>query len=138
MAKRAQSLGEDLLAVRDKQQAGPREVLGKPAVIHGGHHGLARARGCDQEIAVVALRTSQRDLGEQILLERFQANLNRAQHEGGAGTGSFGSLEKLFSLVRLKRAAVPVAVEDGRDLFHNVRIASPRHPHIPLQPCHLR
>src|SRR3546814_14491192 len=55
VAEGGEALVEDLLAVGDEQQAGAGEPLAEAGVVDGGHHGLARAGGGDEEVAVVAL-----------------------------------------------------------------------------------
>ena len=48
MAKRGQALVEDLVAVRDEQQASARQFVTQARVVDGGHHGLAGAGGGDE------------------------------------------------------------------------------------------
>src|SRR5207248_9808002 len=77
--ERRAALIEDLFAVSDEQEATAAELRSKTRVVDGSDHGLPGARGRDDQVAMVALVTSEDDLLEQRLLERPQRELDRAE-----------------------------------------------------------
>ena len=81
VAERRQALSQDLLAVRDEQQARARQALPKPRVVDRGHDRLAGSGRGDEQVSVVAALAGQLDLLEQALLERLRPELDRTQHD---------------------------------------------------------
>ena len=63
------ALLQDLLAVRNKEQAASVEFFPKVAVVDRGHHGLARTSRSNDQVAVVAERSLGLDLLQDSLLE---------------------------------------------------------------------
>ena len=73
VAEGGEALVEDLLAVRDEEEARARQHGAQARVVDGGHDGLAGAGGGDEQVPVVAALAGERDLLEQALLERLEA-----------------------------------------------------------------
>ena len=113
------------------------ERLSKAAVVDGGHHGLAGAGVGYEEVAVVALLAREGDQFEKALLERLQADLEGAQHHGGAGLGSYGAGAEFFPLIREEVAAVAVGLEHGADLADDVGVSCSRDADVPFEAAHL-
>ena len=70
VAERRSGLLEDLLAVSNKQKAGPWHGRPQAGVVDRCHDGLARACGGDQEVPVASAVSGDGDLFEQPLLKR--------------------------------------------------------------------
>jgi hypothetical protein len=75
MPKCVECLRKNLFTVGDKKKPSTWKRCGKSAEVHSSHNRLSGAGGGDKQIAVVALRTREGDLGQKILLEWLQANL---------------------------------------------------------------
>ena len=75
MPKCVERLRKNLLAVGDKKEPPAWKRCRKSAVVHSSHNRLSGAGGGDKQIAVVALRTREGNLGQKILLERLQPGL---------------------------------------------------------------
>ena len=73
------ALVEDLLAVRDEEQAAAAELRPQARVVDRRHHRLARAGGSDEQVAMVALVAGEVDVLEKRLLERAELELDRAR-----------------------------------------------------------
>jgi len=102
------------------------EGLGEAAVVDGGHDGFAGAGGGDQEVAVVALLAGEGDEFEEALLERLEADLEGAEHHGGAGGRGYGAGAELVAVVGEGVAAVAVGLEHGADLADDVGVPGTR------------
>src|SRR5258707_1285907 len=87
---------------------------------------------------MVAAVPGERDLLEQAFLERLRTKLDWAHHEGGAVICPRGLVGEHVSVVGNEVAAVPVTLENRRDLIDDVRIAGAGDPNVPLQSCDLR
>ena len=90
---------------RDEQQPGPRQLGPQAHVVQRRHHGLARAGGRHQQVAVVALAAGDGDLLQQPLLERLGAQLDRAEQHGRARVaGPLGLTVELVAWVHRQQA----------------------------------
>jgi hypothetical protein len=138
VAEGGQALGEQLLAMGHEQQASPAELARQPRVVDRGHDRLAGAGRRDQEVLVVTLLARHRDLLEQALLERLEAELDGAQHDLRRGVVARHLRQEDLAVVGLEVAAVPVGLEDTFDLADHVGIPQPGDPHVPLQAVDLR
>src|SRR3954454_3236028 len=93
------TLLEDLAAMGNEEETRPRQFRSQPGVKDGGHHGLAGAGRGDQQIAVMSLKPRDLDQLEQAFLERFRANLDRAEDGHVALVGAADSIERFLELV---------------------------------------
>ena len=128
---------EDLAAVGHEQQARARQACAQSLVVERGHHGLARASGRDEQVAMAPLQAREFNLFEQAGLERFRADLDRTQVDARSARRSLDMLAEFIGVERTEVASVPVAVEDRSELVDDVGVARARHAHVPFEPADL-
>src|SRR5690606_16737357 len=109
--ERPTTLIQDLLAVGDEQQPGTRQTRAKSLIVDRGHHGLARAGRCGEQVAVVSLLAREFDLFEHSLLERLQPDLRRTEQQFSFGRARH-ALSESRPVVRLEIRLCPVALEN--------------------------
>ena len=102
-------------------------------VVDRRHHGLARARGGDEQVAVMPGSAGQLDLLEEPLLKRSQLDLDRAQQDRVLALGGRGPLEELVVIEGDEVAARPVRLEDGAHLRDDVGIPHSRDADVPFE-----
>ncbi len=112
-------------------------------VVERGDHGLARAGGRDDEVAVAAVRVALRGQGlEDLLLVRVGADLqprdDRRRRLAPERRPQPLGVERAGRVVGDERRIGPVAVEGPLELAHQVRRRDRRQPHVPLQPVDQR
>jgi hypothetical protein len=118
--------------VCDEEKSVARKLTPDPRVIDGRHDRLSGSSRSNEEVAVVALVTCERDVLEEGLLERAQFDHNGAESELRR-QGGLRSFREFVSVVDDEVVACPIAFEDRLHLCDRVRVADAREPDVPLQ-----
>ena len=145
-AEAGQRLAQDLLAVRDEEQArSPPLPLAEAPVVEGSNHGLARACRCHDQVPPMPSHLTFGSEGiEDLLLVRIGTDIEGIDlplpfllvPAPLVADGLCEALLILLSIV-LEFGIVPVGIEGRADLVEDVLLVGTAHLHIPFEPaCH--
>ena len=113
--------------------------LTEARVVERRHHRLARAGRRDEQVAVVPAALGTARSARAAVPGTAPAATRWAQRESGRAVAlGLGAREELLAIVGDEVAAVPVGLEDRRDLVDDARVAGARRPNVPLEAADLR